>query len=178
MAPSSRTPEGQPQKCPVCGNPVIVEPSLPPGDAPCPHCGCLLWFPEGAGLGQAYGFLRFNVADASIQTKHQAIAVILDRLVEAGGVAAEHQPGILAAILKREELGSTGVGGGLAVPHATHPGASTAVGAIAHFKSGIEFESLDGEPVNLICLLVSPANRPAEHFQLLEAASQLLRERG
>lgn len=41
---SSRTPEGQPNTCPVCGKQVEIEPSLPTGDAPCPHCGCLLWF--------------------------------------------------------------------------------------------------------------------------------------
>jgi hypothetical protein len=44
MLPSSRTPEGLPQQCSVCGNEVHIEPSTPPGDAPCPFCGCLLWF--------------------------------------------------------------------------------------------------------------------------------------
>jgi acyl carrier protein len=47
---SSRTPEGQPNRCPLCGAAVAVEPSQPAGDAPCPHCGTLLWFiqsPEG-----------------------------------------------------------------------------------------------------------------------------------
>lgn len=41
---SSRTPEGEPNRCPVCGKAVRIEPSRPPGDAPCPHCGHLLWF--------------------------------------------------------------------------------------------------------------------------------------
>jgi signal recognition particle GTPase len=44
MEPSSRTPEGEPNQCPVCGKPVLIDPSRPPGDAPCPHCGHLLWF--------------------------------------------------------------------------------------------------------------------------------------
>ena len=44
MVVSSRTPEGTPNHCPVCGNAVKVEPSLPFGDAPCPSCGTLLWF--------------------------------------------------------------------------------------------------------------------------------------
>ena len=44
MNVSSRTPEGQPNRCAICGNEVIIEPSIPPGDAPCPHCGSLLWF--------------------------------------------------------------------------------------------------------------------------------------
>ncbi len=44
MIISSRTPEGQPNHCPVCGSDLRIEPSDPPGDAPCPRCGHLLWF--------------------------------------------------------------------------------------------------------------------------------------
>jgi len=44
MEPSTRTPEGEPSRCSVCGKPLRIEPSRPPGDAPCPHCGHLLWF--------------------------------------------------------------------------------------------------------------------------------------
>jgi len=44
MEPSTRTPEGEPNRCPVCGKRLQIEPSRPPGDAPCPHCGHLLWF--------------------------------------------------------------------------------------------------------------------------------------
>ncbi|HEY1375847.1 MAG TPA: hypothetical protein VGF55_03600 [Gemmataceae bacterium] len=46
MRPASRTPEGQPNRCPVCGRAVRLEPSCPPGDAPSPSCGSLLWFPR------------------------------------------------------------------------------------------------------------------------------------
>jgi hypothetical protein len=48
MEPSSRTPEGEPNRCPICGNRVVLEPSDGTRDAPCPNCGCLLWF-DGAG---------------------------------------------------------------------------------------------------------------------------------
>jgi len=44
MLPASRTPEGEPNRCPICGNALRLEPSRPPGDAPCPHCGSLVWF--------------------------------------------------------------------------------------------------------------------------------------
>ena len=53
---SSRTPEGRPNRCPVCDGEICVEPSLPPGDAPCPQCGTLLWFfdsPEGCRCYEA-----------------------------------------------------------------------------------------------------------------------------
>ena len=45
MTISSRTPEGEPNRCAICGAVVVIEPSDPAGDAPCPHCGVLLWFP-------------------------------------------------------------------------------------------------------------------------------------
>jgi acyl carrier protein len=48
---SSRTPEGQPNRCPVCHGQTCIEPSMPPGDAPCPQCGTLLWFFKSAEEG-------------------------------------------------------------------------------------------------------------------------------
>jgi hypothetical protein len=58
MNPASRTPEGEPNQCPICGHEVRLEPSRPPGDAPCPYCGHLLWFglsknPAAFSLSQA-----------------------------------------------------------------------------------------------------------------------------
>ena len=47
MSPASRTPEGTPIDCPICGRPAVVTPSIPPGDCVCPHCGTLLWVPTG-----------------------------------------------------------------------------------------------------------------------------------
>jgi len=48
MNVSARTPEGDPNRCPICGNALRIDPSRPPGDAPCPKCGILLWFPPAA----------------------------------------------------------------------------------------------------------------------------------
>ena len=50
MPISSRTPEGDDNRCPICRKPVVIEPSRPPGDAPCPHCGYLLWFGANSRL--------------------------------------------------------------------------------------------------------------------------------
>ncbi len=52
MIPASRTPEGESNACHVCGSEVTVDPSRPPGDAPCPSCGALLWFAGQRGAGQ------------------------------------------------------------------------------------------------------------------------------
>ena len=172
MIPSSRTPEGQPNVCPVCGHAVSIEPSAPTGDATCPFCGHLLLFPATGGLDRARGFLRFNISAGSIQTKTQVIEAILDRVVESKLLSQDLRQAVLAAVLKREELGSTGIGGGVAVPHATYPGIARLVGAVAEFPRGVEFGSPDGMPVRRIYLFVSPADRPDVHLRALEAVAK------
>jgi acyl carrier protein len=68
MTIASRTPEGEPNRCPVCQALVCIEPSHPAGDAPCPHCGVLLWFlPTSAGVSlyetQSIAALRQRIAE-------------------------------------------------------------------------------------------------------------------
>ena len=73
-------------------------------------------------------------------------------------------------------LGSTGIGRGVAVPHTKHPSVDRLVGTVAVSRKGIEFESLDGEPVQLFFLLVSPPDRPGDHLRALENISRQLRD--
>jgi PTS system fructose-specific IIA component/PTS system nitrogen regulatory IIA component len=134
-----------------------------------------LWFPQRAGLSDLFGFLELSFAEENIQTKPLAISAIVGRLVEAGAVESTQRPGVLAAVLSREELGSTGIGRGVAVPHAKHSGVASMIGAVAEFPAGIDFDSLDGEPVRTIYLFVSPADRPGDHLRMLEAISRQLR---
>jgi len=170
--PVTRTPDGDPHQCSVCGGTVTIEPSSA-GDAPCPHCGCLLWFPGGAGDA---AFPRFTVSNAAIRGKEQAIAVVLDRLAADGILSAAHQPEVLAAILKREQLGSTAIGRGVALPHARCASVTRLVGAIAEFPAGVDFASTDGAPVHIVCLMVCPADRPGSHLRALEALVRRFRQ--
>ena len=176
MTAPTRTPEGRPHRCPVCGNSVVIEPSPPVGDAPCPHCGCLLWFTDSPGCSRIYGFHKLLVSDLSIRTKVQAITTILDRLVEVGALETEHRHGVLAAVMQREERGSTAIGNGVAIPNSVSACVGRTIGAIASVPAGVEFDSLDGQPVRRIFLLVSPKDRPGEHLRLLETVARRLRE--
>ena len=97
-------------------------------------------------------------------------------LVKAGAVPAASQEGIIAAILKREQLGATAVGNGVAIPHAKHEAVSRVVGNIGWSQQGIDFDSLDGQKVHLLVLLVSPLDRAGDHLRALEKISQQLRE--
>ncbi|MFM7207620.1 MAG: PTS sugar transporter subunit IIA [Planctomycetaceae bacterium] len=109
-------------------------------------------------------------------TKEGVIREMAQSLVDSGSIAAADLEGIVKAIMKREDLGSTGIGRGVAVPHTKHPSVSRLVGTVAVSPSGIDFQSLDGEPVQLFFLLVSPPDRPGDHLRALENISRQLRD--
>jgi mannitol/fructose-specific phosphotransferase system IIA component (Ntr-type) len=122
------------------------------------------------------------IAPQSIQaslgstTKETVIGELVDALVTAGSIQSADRDDIIKAILKREELGSTGIGRGIAVPHTKHPGVERLVGTVGVSIDGIEFESLDGQKAQLFFLLVSPPDRPGDHLRALENISRQLRD--
>lgn len=72
MEVSSRTPEGFPNSCPVCKKSIQIDPSIPFGDAPCPNCGCLLWF---VAIGGSQQFFEFKNARLLRERAIQFLAV-------------------------------------------------------------------------------------------------------
>jgi len=115
-------------------------------------------------------------ADLDAQDKEGAVREIVQTLLDAGGVEAEEYESIVKAVLKREELGSTGIGRGVAVPHTKHPSVDRLVGTVAVSRKGVDFASLDGEIVQLFFLLISPPDRPGDHLRALENISRQLRD--
>jgi PTS system fructose-specific IIA component/PTS system nitrogen regulatory IIA component len=108
--------------------------------------------------------------------KEGVIRELAGALVAAGEIAEEDLEGIVGAILKREELGSTGIGKGVAVPHTKHASVQKLVGTVGVSQDGVDFNSLDGEDVQLLFLLVSPPDRPGDHLRALENISRQLRD--
>ena len=113
--------------------------------------------------------------DLSAGTKEQAIQAMVASLKNCGVIPNEEEDSIVAAILKREELGSTGIGNGVAVPHTKHPSVDRLIATVALSKEGVDFASLDGEAVHIFFLLVSPPDRPGDHLRGLENISRHLR---
>jgi PTS system fructose-specific IIA component/PTS system nitrogen regulatory IIA component len=113
--------------------------------------------------------------DLQVSTKEQAIRAMVGSLKNAGRIRAEDEESIIAAIMKREELGSTGIGNGVAVPHTKHPSVDKLIATVALSKEGVDFASLDGEAVYIMFLLVSPPDRPGDHLRGLENISRHLR---
>lgn len=115
-------------------------------------------------------------ADLTSRDKPGVIRELVEALAAAGSLQGADPENIIAAIMKREELGSTGIGRGVAVPHTKHPTVDRLVGTVGVSHDGVDFQSLDGENVHLFFLLVSPPDRPGDHLRALENISRQLRD--
>ncbi len=115
------------------------------------------------------------VPDLSVESKEQAIRGLVTSLKNSGAIPAGDEDGIVAAIMKREELGSTGIGRGVAVPHTKHPSVDRLIATVAICHAGVDFSSLDGDAVHILFLLVSPPDKPGDHLRGLENISRHLR---
>jgi PTS system nitrogen regulatory IIA component len=116
------------------------------------------------------------VPDLSAANKEGVIRVMVESLRAAGQFRGADLEDIIRAILKREFLGSTGIGRGVAIPHTKHTSVERLVGTVAVSHKGIAFDSLDGEPVHVFVLLISPQDRPGDHLRALENVSRSLRD--
>ncbi len=85
---------------------------------------------------------------------------------------------IFEALLQRERLGSTGIGDGIAIPHGKLPKLDRLFGLVARLERPIDFEALDGQPVDLLFLLLAPEGAGADHLKALARVARVLREPG
>lgn len=107
--------------------------------------------------------------------KERVIREMVDGLAAAGGFPHGDLEDIIKAVLRREQMGTTGIGKNIAIPHSRHPTVENLVGSLALAPGGLPFESLDGEPVYVFVLLVSPQERPGDHLRALEAVVRTMR---
>jgi PTS system nitrogen regulatory IIA component len=115
---------------------------------------------------------EFIVAEAiapelSATTRDEALRELVLSLSRAGALAPTAVEEIVAALIAREEDGSTGFGKGVAVPHVKHAAVRKMAGTIGRAPAGIEFAALDHQPVYTIFLLLSPENQPQQHLQAM-----------
>ena len=108
-----------------------------------------------------------------VNGKKQALQEMSERAAVVSGLPARE---IFDALLQRERLGSTGVGDGIAIPHGKLAKCKRIFGIFARLERPIDFEALDGLPVDLIFLLIAPESAGADHLKALAMIARVLRD--
>ena len=109
--------------------------------------------------------------------KKEVIEELLALLIDAGAVEKKHKNKVLEVLLAREALGSTAIGQGIAIPHGKCDCVKKLVGCLGVSKTGIDFDSLDGEPAYIFFLLVAPVDSAGPHLKALAKISRLLKDK-
>lgn len=109
--------------------------------------------------------------------KEEVLKELVDALINAGEVEKASQNRLVEALMERESLGSTAIGQGIAMPHAKSGCVNKLVGAFGLSKKGVDFDSLDGEPVYIFFLLVAPQDSAGPHLKALARISRLFKDR-
>ena len=107
-----------------------------------------------------------------VNGKKQALQELSEKAAQVSGLPARD---IFDAWMQREKLNSTGLGGGIAIPHGKLLNAPRIFGIFARLERGIDFEALDGQPVDLLFGLIAPENAGADHLKALAVIARLLR---
>jgi PTS system nitrogen regulatory IIA component len=108
-----------------------------------------------------------------VNSKKQALQELSDKAALVSGIPPRE---IFDALLQRERLGSTGVGNGIAIPHGKLPKVGRIFAVFARLERPIDYEALDGAPVDLIFLLIAPETAGADHLKALARAARILRD--
>ena len=163
-------------ECGLCGEPSLVNISGRPSDAVCAACGAVLWvdaisevtklheFEPDIRMHQIYGLDRNFVMQQMIN----AIATKLNW-------TSQNRADFYAAIQNREQLGSTGIGNGFAIPHASKDWIESFCTVIAYVPQRIDFDSLDGQPVHTVVMVASPKSDPEGRLRTMERIARSIR---
>jgi PTS system nitrogen regulatory IIA component len=113
------------------------------------------------------------VADLQANDKTEALEILVEAMTM--NTEAVNKKEILNVLLEREELGSTGIGDGIAIPHGKSSEITQIISGFGLSKQGIAFDSLDGKPAHLFFLLVAPENSVGTHLKMLARISRMLK---
>jgi nitrogen PTS system EIIA component len=113
------------------------------------------------------------VPSLRVNNKKQALQELASR---AATICGRNEREVLEVLMQRERLGSTGIGNGIAIPHGKLARLERLSGVFARLERPIDFEALDGQPVDLVFLLLAPEGAGADHLKALARIARLLRD--
>jgi nitrogen PTS system EIIA component len=108
-----------------------------------------------------------------VNSKKQALQELATR---ASALCGRSEREVFEVLMQRERLGSTGIGGGIAIPHGKLAKLARLFGLFARLERAIDFEALDGQPIDLMFLLLAPEAAGADHLKALAQVARLLRD--
>ena len=123
------------------------------------------------------GFLnkKAMTTDLKASDKEGVIRELVDLLAKSGEI--KNKEALIKALLVRESLGSTGIGQGIGIPHTKSSAVKSLVAAFGLSQKGVNFDSLDGEPVYIFFLLIAPEESAGPHLKALARISRMLKDK-
>ncbi len=111
------------------------------------------------------------------KSKKSILTFLVDHLIATKKIDKKCRKEIIKALLQREEMGSTAIGGGIALPHVRLENIKKVILCIGIVSKGVNFDSLDGEPVYIITLLLSPQKEAGLHLKILALLARILKDK-
>lgn len=108
-----------------------------------------------------------------VQSKKQLLMELATCAAKLTGISERE---IFDVVLQREKLGSTGVGGGIAIPHGKLKNLGKITGVFARLETPVDFEALDDQPVDIVFMLLAPEGAGADHLKALSRIARILRD--
>ena len=117
------------------------------------------------------------LSELRAKSRWEAIDELINHLVLCGAIRSEHRDSIASVVKKRETSMSTGIGFGVGIPHASTDLIHEVVGALGRSTTGVNFEALDSQPVNLVVLFLVPQGQFQKHLHTLASIAKLLHKK-
>lgn len=117
------------------------------------------------------------ILGAKQKNKKNILSLLIDHLIQKKKIGKNYKNEILKILLQREEMGSTAIGGNIALPHARVTSVKDIILCLGIFPEGVNFDSLDQEPVNIIVLLISNQKEAGLHLKMLAFLARILRDK-
>ena len=117
------------------------------------------------------------VTDLKATDRWEAIEELIDLLVTNGQVDSDHREAVVSVVKKRETSMSTGIGFGIGIPHASTDLIDNVTGAFGRSRSGVDFDALDNQPVNLVMLFLVPQGQFQKHLHTLAKIAKVLHKK-
>lgn len=117
---------------------------------------------------------EFVIENLESRTKREVLTE-LSGIFFRGNIKVDYDT-MVEVLLEREKLGSTGIGGGIAIPHGKLAGLENLIVSFGRSNDGIDFDSMDGKPVHIFFLLMAPENSAGQHLKVLAKISRMLKD--